>query len=225
MTFEAMAVATGEGRLRKEEACEADELLWDDGNNDTPFVVSAWRSSCSIRTAPPRADLLSRRGQPPPRRCPCPHKDGTPSPEQIHANIRQLNPKASVLETVMPVTVDHSHLIEGKRVLVIEDGSTFTHGGMSFGAGVLAAKQQGAREFVDPRAYAVRTIQQTFIQYPHIGSLPPAMGFGATQVRELEEAINRIPCDVVLIAAPVDSGRIITIKQPTCRVTYRVEEE
>jgi predicted GTPase len=155
-------------------------------------------------------------------------KMDTASPEQIHvvrANIWQLNPKASVLETVMPVIVDHSHLIKGKRVLVIEDGSTFTHGGMSFGAGVLAAKQQGAREFVDPRAYAVRTIQQTFIQYPHIGSLPPAMGYGATQVRELEEAINRIPCDVVLIAAPVDSGRIITIKQPTCRVTYRVEEK
>jgi predicted GTPase len=99
----------------------------------------------------------------------------------------------------MPVTVDHSHLIKGKRVLVIEDGSTFIHGGMSFGAGVLAAKQQGAREFVDPRAYAVRTIKQTFIQYPHIGSLLTAMGYGATQVRKLEETINRIPCDVVLI--------------------------
>jgi predicted GTPase len=99
----------------------------------------------------------------------------------------------------MPVTVDHSHLIKGKRVLVIEDGSTFIHGGMSFGAGVLAAKQQGAREFVDPRAYAVRTIKQTFIQYPHIGSLLTAMGYGATQVLELEETINRIPCDVVLI--------------------------
>jgi predicted GTPase len=116
-------------------------------------------------------------------------------------------------------------LINGKRVLVIEDGPTLTHGGMSFGAGVLAAKQQGAKEFVDPRAYAVGTIQQTFIQYPHIGTVLPALGYGATQVRELEETINRIPCDVVLIATPVDLGRIITIKQPTCRVTYRLEEQ
>jgi len=115
-------------------------------------------------------------------------------------------------------------LIKGKRVLVIEDGSTFTHGGIRFGAGVLGAKQQGAREFVDPRVYAVRTIQYTLIQYLHIGSLLPAMGYGARQVRELEETVNRIPCDVVLIATSVDSGRIITTKQPICRVTYRVEE-
>lgn len=110
-------------------------------------------------------------------------------------------------------------------MLVIEDGPTLTHGGMNIGAGVLAAKQQGASELVDPRAYAVGTIQQTFIQYPHIGSLLPAMGYGATQVRELEETINRVPCDVVLIATPVDLGQIITIKQPTCRVTYRLEEQ
>ena len=143
----------------------------------------------------------------------------------VRANIRQFNQKAAVLETAMPITVDHPHLIKGKRVLVIEDGPTLTHGGMSFGAGVLAAKQQGASELVDPRAYAVGTIQQIFVHYPHIDSLLPAMGYGATQVRELEETINRVPCDIVLVATPVDIGRIITIKQPTCRVTYRLEEQ
>ena len=152
----------------------------------------------------------------------------TASQEQIHevrANIRQLNPKAVVLETAMPVTVDHPHLIKGRRVLVIEDGPTLTHGGLSFGAGVLAANQQGASELVDPRPYAVGTIQQTFAQYPHIGNLLPAMGYGATQIRELEDMIKRVPCDVVLIATPVDLGRIISIKQPTCRVTYRLGEQ
>jgi predicted GTPase len=133
-------------------------LLWDGGNNDTPFVIpdleivlldphragheqTYFRGGVNLL----RVDVLVLT------------KMDTASPEQIHvvrANIRQLNPKASVLETVMPVIVDHSHLINGKRVLVIEDGSTFTHGDMSFGAGVLAAKQQGAKEFVDPRAYA-----------------------------------------------------------------------
>ena len=142
----------------------------------------------------------------------------------VRANIRQFNPKAVVLETTMPVTVDLPHLIKGKRVLVVEDGPTLTHGGMSFGAGVLAAKQQGARELVDPRAYAVGTIQQTFIQYPHIGPVLPALGYGATQIRELEDTINRVPCDVVLIATPVDLGRIISIKHPTCRVVYSLEE-
>jgi predicted GTPase len=95
---------------------------------------------------------------------------------------------------------------------------------MSFGAGVLAAKQQGAKEIVDPRAYAVGTIQQTFIQYPHIGPVLPALGYGATQIRELEDTINRVPCDVVLIATPVDLGRIMPIKHPICRVMYSLEE-
>jgi predicted GTPase len=216
-------------RILHEAAREADVLLWDGGNNDTPFVVpdleivllDPHRAGHEQTYFPGevnllRADVLVLT------------KMDTASPEQIHvvrANIRQFNPKATVLETAMPVTVDLPHLIKGKRVLVIEDGPTLTHGGMSFGAGVLAAKQQGASELVDPRAYAVGTIQQAFVQYPHIGNLLPAMGYGATQIRELEETINRVPCDVVLIATPVDLGRIISIKQPTCRVTYTLEEQ
>ena len=216
-------------RILREAEREADVLVWDGGNNDVPFFLSDLEivlidphRAGHERTYFPgevnllRADVLVLT------------KMDTASPEQVRvvrANIRQFNPKAAVLETAMPITVDHPHLIKGKRVLVIEDGPTLTHGGMSFGAGVLAAKQQGAGEFVDPRAYAVGTIQQTFIQYPHIGNLLPAMGYSAPQVRELEDTINRVPCDVVLIATPVDLGRIISIKQPTCRVTYRFEEQ
>ena len=216
-------------RILREAEREADVLVWDGGNNDVPFFLSDLEivlidphRAGHERTYFPgevnllRADVLVLT------------KMDTASPEQVRvvrANIRQFNPKAAVLETAMPITVDHPHLIKGKRVLVIEDGPTLTHGGMSFGAGVLAAKQQGAGEFVDPRPYAVGTIQQTFIQYPHIGNLLPAMGYSAPQVRELEDTINRVPCDVVLIATPVDLGRIISIKQPTCRVTYRFEEQ
>ena len=216
-------------RILRDAEREADVLVWDGGNNDVSFFVSDLEivlvdphRAGHERTYFPgevnllRADVLVLT------------KMDTASPEQVHvvrANIRQFNPKASVLETAMPITVDHPHLIKGKRVLVIEDGPTLIHGDMSFGAGVLAAKQQGASELVDPRAYAVGTIQQIFVQYPHIGSLLPAMGYGATQVRELEETINRVPCDVVLVATPVDLGRIIAIKQPTGRVTYRLEEQ
>jgi predicted GTPase len=215
-------------RILREAEREADVLVWDGGNNDTPFIVPDLEivlldphRAGHERTYFPgevnllRADVLVLT------------KMDTASQEQVHlvrANIRQFNPKAVVLETTMPVTVDLPHLIKGKRVLVVEDGPTLTHGGMSFGAGVLAAKQQGAREIVDPRAYAVGTIQQTFIQYPHIGPVLPALGYGATQIRELEDTINRVPCDVVLIATPVDLGRIISIKQPTCRVMYSLEE-
>jgi len=216
-------------RILREAEREADVLVWDGGNNDVPFFVSDLeivlvdphragheRSYFPGEVNLLRADVLVLT------------KMDTASQEQIRvvrANIRQFNPKAVVLETAMPVTVDHPHLIKGKRVLVIEDGPTLTHGGMSFGAGVLAATQQGAGEFVDPRPYAVGTIQQTFARYPHIGNLLPAMGYGAAQVRELEDTINRVPCDVVLIATPVDLGRIIAIKQPTCRVTYHLEEQ
>ena len=204
-------LARGHGGLRRawttapvlgEAEREADiVLVWDGGNNDTPFIVPDLEivllhphRAGHERTYFPgqvnllRADVLVLT------------KMDTASQEQIHvvrANIRQFNPKAVVLETTMPVTVDLPHLIKGKRVLVVEDGPTLTHGGMSFGAGVLAAKQQGARELVDPRAYAVGTIQQTFIQYPHIGPVLPAIGYGGTQIRELEDTIKRIPCDVI----------------------------
>lgn len=216
-------------RILREAAREADVLLWDGGNNDTPFVVpdleivllDPHRAGHEQTYFPGEVNLLRAEVL-------VLTKMDSASAEQIQAvraHIRQLNPKALILETTMPVTVDRPDLIKGKRVLVIEDGPTLTHGGMSFGAGVLAATQQGASELVDPRSYAVGTIQQTFADYPHIGRVLPAMGYGSAQVRELEETISRIPCDVVLIATPIDLARIISITQPICRVTYRLEEQ
>jgi predicted GTPase len=125
----------------------------------------------------------------------------------------------------MPVSIDDPKLVRGKRVLVVEDGPTLTHGGMSFGAGVLAARKFGARELVDPRPSAVGSIRHAFQEYPHImGAVLPAMGYGHEQVRELEETIRKTECDLVLIAAPVDLRRIIQIRQPTCRVRYEIAE-
>lgn len=216
-------------RILREAAREADVLLWDGGNNDTPFVVpdleivllDPHRAGHELAYFPGEVNLLRAEVL-------VLTKMDSASPEQIQVvreHIRQLNPTATVLDTTMPVTVDRPDLLKGKRVLVIEDGPTLTHGGMSFGAGVLAATQQGAGELVDPRPYAVGTIQETFSQYPHLGNALPAMGYGSAQVRELENTINRVPCDVVLIATPIDLARIISIKQPVCRVTYRLEEQ
>lgn len=216
-------------RILREAAREADVLLWDGGNNDTPFVVpdleivllDPHRAGHELAYFPGEVNLLRAEVL-------VLTKMDSASPEQIQVvreHIRQLNPTATVLDTTMPVTVDRPDLLKGKRVLVIEDGPTLTHGGMSFGAGVLAATQQGAGELVDPRPYAVGTIQETFSQYPHLGNALPAMGYGSAQVRELENTINRVPCDVVLIATPIDLARIISIKQPACRVTYRLEEQ
>lgn len=154
-------------------------------------------------------------------------KMGRASPEQIHVvrvNNRKFNPKATALETAMPITVDLPHLIKEIRVLVIEDGQTLTRGGMSFGVSVLAAKQQGAGELVDPIALQ----SDDPIDFRPVSPYwqhAPSHGFGAAQVRELEETINRVPCDVNLVATTVDLGKIISIKQSTCRVIYRLEKQ
>jgi predicted GTPase len=124
----------------------------------------------------------------------------------------------------MPVSVDNPERIQGKRVLVIEDGPTLTHGGMSFGAGVVAAKKYGAEKLVDPRPFAVGSLRETFEAYPHMGNLLPAIGYDESQIRDLEETLRRTPCDLVLIATPVDLRRIISITQPTCRVSYELNE-
>ena len=124
----------------------------------------------------------------------------------------------------MPVTIDHPERVRGARVLVIEDGPTLTHGGMSFGAGVLAARQAGARQLVDPRRYAVGSIAETFARYPHLGNVLPAMGYGSGQIDDLAATIRRTECDAVVIATPVDLGQVIEIDQPSCRVTYEFQE-
>jgi predicted GTPase len=214
--------------LRLVEA-EADIILWDGGNNDLPFfapdleivLLDPHRAGHERAYFPGevnllRADVLLI------------NKLDTADVEQVfevRRNIRLCNPNAVVIDAGMPVSIDDPGLVKGKRVLVVEDGPTLTHGGMSFGAGILAARKFGARELVDPRPYAVGSIRHAFHEYPHImGAALPAMGYGHEQMRELEETINKTECDLVLIATPVDLRRVMRIRQPACRVRYEIEE-
>ena len=215
-------------RILRQAETEADVLIWDGGNNDLPFfvpdleivLVDPHRPGHERAYFPGevnflRADVLII------------SKVNTARPEDVDVvrrNIRTFNPNALVIEANLPIVVDAPEAIRDRRVLVVEDGPTLTHGEMSYGAGVLAARQFGARELVDPRPYAVGSIRETFAEYPHIGPLLPAMGYGAEQMRELEETINSTPCDVVLVATPVDLRRVLQIRHPTCRVAYELEE-
>src|SRR5581483_2876394 len=144
--------------------------------------------------------------------------------ETVRRNVRYSNPEARVVETACRVTLPTPELVKGKRVLVVEDGPTLTHGEMPYGAGVVAAQQWGAAELIDPRPYAVGSIRGTYDHYPHLTSLLPAMGYSGIQRHELEETIERTPCDLVLIATPIDLARVIKIDKPSLRVTYEIEE-
>jgi predicted GTPase len=207
---------------------EADVILWDGGNNDTPFYVS----DLEIVVADPHRpghELAYYPGEVNLRRAQVVviNKVDTAAPENVatvRRNIEQANPSARVIETACRVSVDDPAQLRGKRVLVVEDGPTLTHGEMCYGAGVVAARQSGAAELVDARPFAVGSIRSTFEKYPHMTTLLPAMGYGDMQRHELEETINRTPCDVVVIATPVDLGHILNIKHPTVRVGYEIEE-
>jgi predicted GTPase len=213
--------------LRRAET-EADLILWDGGNNDTSFyapdleiVVLDPHRAGHERTYYPgevnflRADVFLL------------NKMDSADRSQIDAvlrNVHAFNPRAQVVSCAMPVAADNPSSIRGKRVLVIEDGPTLTHGGMAFGAGALAARKHGAAELVDPRPYAVGTIAEAFARHPHLENILPALGYGAAQTRELEETIRRVPCDLVLIATPVDLRRLIKIDRPACRISYELAE-
>jgi predicted GTPase len=207
---------------------EADVILWDGGNNDTPFYVS----DLEIVVADPHRpghELAYYPGEVNLRRAQVVviNKVDTAAPENVatvRRNIELANPKARIIETACRVSVDDPARIRGKRVLVVEDGPTLTHGEMCYGAGVVAARQCGAAELVDARPYAVGSIRSTFEKYSHMTTLLPAMGYGDMQRHELEETINRTPCDVVVIATPVDLAHILNIKHPTVRVGYEIEE-
>jgi predicted GTPase len=213
--------------LRRAEQ-EADVILWDGGNNDTPFYVS----DLEIVVADPHRaghELAYYPGEVNLRRAQVVviNKVDTATPENVAAvrrNIELANPKARIIETACRVSVDDPAQIRGKRVLVVEDGPTLTHGEMCYGAGVVAARQSGAAELVDARPYAVGSIRSTFEKYSHMTTLLPAMGYGDMQRHELEETINRTPCDVIVIATPVDLGHILNIKHPSVRVGYEIEE-
>jgi len=207
---------------------EADVILWDGGNNDTPFyksdleivVVDPHRPGHELSYYPGevnlrRADVLVI------------NKVDTAQQhdiETVRQNIRLNNPRASVCEMACRVAVKDPELVRGKRVLVVEDGPTLTHGEMPYGAGVVAARQCGAAELVDPRPYAVGSIRGTYERYQHLTSLLPAMGYSDMQRHELEETIRRTPCDLVIVATPIDLARTIKVERPNLRVTYAVEE-
>jgi predicted GTPase len=216
------------GAILKEAQEEADVILWDGGNNDLPF----YRSDLEIVVADPHRPGHERTYHPGEANLRRAHvvvinKIDSAGPEGIEAvrrSVRELNPKAMVIDAASPLFVNGAEQIRGKRVLAVEDGPTLTHGEMKYGAGVLAAIRHGAKEIVDPRPYVVGTLAKTFETYPGIGTLLPAMGYGGEQVRDLEATIARTPCDVVLVATPVDLRRIVEIRKPALRVGYELQE-
>ena len=143
---------------------------------------------------------------------------------KVRNALQDLNPKATIIEAASPLFVANPAIIRGKRVLVIEDGPTLTHGGMAYGAGWVAARRYGAAEIVDPRPFAVGTIHDTFVKYPDTGPILPAMGYGNEMTRDLEETINKSDVDLVISATPIDLTRIIKINKPLQRVRYELQE-
>ena len=216
-----------EAILREAEK-EADVVVWDGGNNDMPFyrpdlmitVMDPHRADHALRYHPGEvnvrmADVLLI------------NKIDTADLEDIQttrAVAQALNPEATVIDAASPLTVEDGDRIRGKRVLVIEDGPTLTHGEMAYGAGWVAARTYGAAEIIDPRPYAVGSIAATFEKYPTTGPVLPAMGYGEQQTRELAETIAATPADVVVIGTPIDLGRLIDIEGPALRVRYDLQE-
>ena len=207
---------------------EADVIVWDGGNNDLPFyrpdlhivVTDPLRVGHELAYYPGEANLRMAHAV-------VINKVDTAdiaAIELLRDHIRGANPGATVIEAASPVTGDRPEILTGRRALVVEDGPTVTHGEMRFGAGTVLARKFGAREIVDPRPYAVGSIAQTFETYPKVGTVLPAMGYGAAQVRELEATIDRTPCDVVVVGTPIDLTRLIGIRQPTVRVRYELQE-
>ena len=207
---------------------EADVILWDGGNNDMPFykpdlaivVTDPHRPGHELAYYPGETNLMMADAV-------VINKVDTADQkgvDTVRKNIQNVNFDAVIIECASPITVENSDLIAGKKVLVVEDGPTLTHGEMKIGAGMIAAEKFGAAETVDPRPYLVGKLLETFDHYPDIGLLLPAMGYGDEQVKDLESTINNTECDVVIIGTPIDLRRLIDIKQPSVRVTYDLEE-
>jgi predicted GTPase len=207
---------------------EVDIVLWDGGNNDFPFYVS----DLQIVVADPHRpghEMGYHPGETNVRAADVfvINKVDTADPEnviKVRQNLRMLNPDAIVIEAASPLFVDDPSAIRGKRVLVIEDGPTLTHGEMAYGAGFVAARRFGASEIVDPRPFAVKSIAATYEKYPKTGPILPAMGYGEAQTRDLEATINRADVDLVIIGTPIDLNRIIKINKPAQRVRYELQE-
>ncbi|HEY9186286.1 MAG TPA: cyclic 2,3-diphosphoglycerate synthase [Ignavibacteria bacterium] len=217
-----------EAILRQAEQ-EADVIVWDGGNNDMSFY-KADLTFCVADPHRPGHELTYYPGATNVRLANYViiNKIETAKMENIEivkSNIKRINPYATILLAASPISVEDENKIKGKRVLVVEDGPTLTHGGMSYGAGIFAAKNFGAKEIIDPRPFAVRSISDTYKKYPNTGSLLPAMGYGESQLRDLEETIANIECDTVIIGTPIDLRRVIKIKQDSVRVTYELDEK
>ncbi len=215
------------GLVLKEVEKEADVVIWDGGNNDLPFfkpdlhivVVDPLRpgqefsypGEVNVRMA----DVIII------------NKVNVAKSEDVKTvkrNIKFLNKDALVIEAESVLSVDKPGLIKGRKVLVIEDAPTVTHGGLGYGAGYIAAKTYGAKEIVNPKPYAIGSIKETFDRHPHVGPVLPAMGYGKNQIKDLEETINRVPCDVVVLGTPADLTRIMNIKKPAVKVSYELKE-
>ena len=205
-----------------------DVVLWDGGNNDFPFFKSDLHV-CVVDPHRPGHELTYYPGAANLRYADVAMINKIDSADAaniqtVRENIAAVNPDAIVIEAASTLAVDDPSLIKGKKVLVIEDGPTLTHGEMKIGAGVVAAQKFGAAGLVDPRPYTVGRITETFQIYPNIGVLLPAMGYGAVQLKDMETTVNNTPCDAVVVATPIDLGRLIKIKKPYTRVHYSLQE-
>ena len=207
---------------------EADVILWDGGNNDLPFykpdlhivVTDPHRAGHELAYHPGEANLRLADAV-------VINKIDTADLEgvtTVRENVRAANPDAVIIEAASPIFIEDPAAVRGKRVLVVEDGPTLTHGEMAYGAGIVAARRFGAAEIVDPRPYAVGSIVEIFEKYPQTGPLLPAMGYGERQIEELEKTINATPCDLVIVATPIDLRRVVEIRRPTQRVRYELQE-
>ncbi len=216
-----------EAILREAEK-EADVILWDGGNNDFSFykadvtftVVDPHRPGHELKYYPGNTSLRMADAA-------IINKIDSADGDnvlQVIENTKTINPDAVIIEAASPVTVENPAVIRGKKVLVVEDGPTLTHGEMKFGAGTVAAQKLGALEIVDPRPYTVKSITATYKKYPNIGILLPAMGYGKAQMKDLENTINKTKCDSVIIGTPIDLGRYIKINKPHTRVKYDLQE-
>jgi predicted GTPase len=215
-----------EAILRQAEQ-EADVIVWDGGNNDLPF----FKPDLHITVADPHRaghELTYYPGESNLRAADLVVLNKVDTADlaniaQVRANVWSVNPDAIIVEAASPIFVEDPDAIRGKRVLVIEDGPTLTHGDMAYGAGVVAARRFGAAEIIDPRPYAVRSIAMTFEKYPRTGPVLPAMGYGEDQIRDLQETINATPCDLVIVGTPIDLRRVVKMRHPADRVRYELQ--
>jgi predicted GTPase len=216
-------------KILREAEKEADVVVWDGGNNDTSFI----KPDLSIVVADPHRaghELLYYPGETNVRMADVVVINKVDSAEKknielVRSNVKMLNPYVKIIEADSEISVDNPSMVKGKRVLIIEDGPTVTHGEMKYGAGFVAVKRIGAKEIVDPRPYAVGSIKKTFQKYSHLSNVLPAMGYGKKQVKELETTINSADCDTVVSATPIDLRRVLVVDKPMVRVKYELKEK